>query len=70
MMNHLKEYRNRKGLSQLKLAFLTGIAPSDISRIENRWLYPYAGWRERLARALDTTESELFPLEDGGKDVD
>ncbi len=60
-MNKLKEIRNLKGLSQLKLAMMTGIAPGDISRIENDWLRPYPGWRKRLSRALGTTESELFP---------
>jgi len=67
-MNKLKEIRNEKGLSQLRLALLTGIAPGDISRIENNWLRPYPGWRKRLARALGTTESELFPAEKAGSD--
>ena len=64
-MNRLKEVRHERGISQLRLAMLTGIAPGDISRIENDWIRPYAGWRKRLARALGTTESELFPG-DGG----
>ncbi len=62
-MNSLKKVRNEKGLSQLKLALMTGIAPGDISRIENDWLRPYPGWRKRLARALGVPESELFPDE-------
>ena len=60
-MNRLKEVRTGKGFSQLTLAKLTNIAPTDISRIENNWLRPYAGWRKRLARALGVTEKELFP---------
>lgn len=60
-MNFLKEVRKQRGLSQLTLAKLTNIAPSDISRIENGWLYPYPGWRKRLAKALGVTEAELFP---------
>lgn len=60
-MNLLKEIRNKRGLSQLSLAKLTNIAPGDISRIENGWIRPYAGWRKRLARALGVTEKELFP---------
>ena len=59
-MNNLKKVRKEKGLSQLKLAFITGIAPSEISRIENGWLYPYPGWRKRLAEALKVSERELF----------
>ncbi len=62
-MNRLKEARNERGFSQLRLAMLTGIAPGDISRIENGWIRPYAGWRKRLARALGTTEADLFPSE-------
>jgi len=62
-VNSLKKVRNEKGLSQLKLALMTGIAPGDISRIENDWLRPYPGWRKRLARALGVPESELFPDE-------
>ena len=62
-MNRLKEARGKRGISQLKLAFLTGISPGDISRIENGWILPYPSWRKRLAEALDTTESELFPGE-------
>ncbi|MFC1933650.1 helix-turn-helix transcriptional regulator [Chloroflexota bacterium] len=61
MNNKLKEFRNKKGLSQLRLALLTGISPWDISRIENDWIRPYPGWRKRLAKALGVTEKELFP---------
>ena len=63
-MNNLKEIRTKKGISQLTLAKLTNIAPTDISRIENDWLRPYPDWRKRLARALGTTEHELFPDEE------
>lgn len=62
-LNKLKEVRKKRGLSQLKLAFLTGIAPGDISRIENGWIRPYPGWRKRLAKALSTPQTELFPDE-------
>ena len=62
-MNLLKEIRIQKGYSQLTLAKLTNIAPSDISRIENGWVRPYAGWRKRLAKALGVSEKELFPEE-------
>lgn len=63
-MNRLREARKEKGLSQLKLAFVTGIPPSEISRIENDWIKPYPGWRKRFARALGVPESELFPPEE------
>ena len=63
-MNNLRRIRNEKGLSQLKLAFMTGIGPTEISRLENGWRRPYPGWRRRLAKALDTSERELFPEEE------
>ena len=62
-MNKLKEVRKQLGFSQLTLAKLTNIAPTEISRIENGWLRPFPGWRKRLAKALDVTEKELFPEE-------
>jgi len=68
LKNNLQEVRKQKGLSQLRLSFLTGIPPSDISRIENGWLKPYPGWRKRLARALGVSEAELFP--EGKSDAD
>ena len=64
IMNRLKKFRKERGLSQLRLAYLTGINPPDISRIENGWLKPYPGWRKRLARALGCKEKELFPGEE------
>lgn len=69
-MNRLRDIRKAKGFSQLKLALMTGIPPSEISRIENGWLKPYPGWRKRLARALGTTEAELFPAEEKQGDAD
>lgn len=62
-MNNLARIRKERGVSQLRLSLLTGIAPGDISRIENNWIRPYPGWRRRLAKALGTTETELFPSE-------
>jgi len=61
MTNNLKKIRHEKGLSQLKLAFLTGISPTDISRIENDVRKAYPGWRKRLAEALGESEATLFP---------
>jgi transcriptional regulator with XRE-family HTH domain len=67
-MNNLKKVRTEKGFSQLTLAKLTNIAPTDISRIENGWLRPYPGWRKRLAKALKVSETELFAPEKVGSD--
>ena len=68
MNNHLAEVRKRAGLSQLRLGYLTGIQPTEISRIETGRLKPYPAWRKRLARALNVSESQLFPGEKGESD--
>lgn len=64
MRNLLREVRKTRGISQLKLALMTGIAPTEISRIENNLLVPYPGWRKRLARALGESEDKLFPTDE------
>lgn len=61
MKNNLQKIRQKRGVSQLRLSFLTGIAPSEISRIENGWIKPYPGWCKRLAKALGVPETKLFP---------
>lgn len=68
-MNRLRQIRRERGFSQLRLAMLTGIAPWDISRVENGWIRPYPGWRKRFARALGMSEAELFPTEKGDSDA-
>jgi transcriptional regulator with XRE-family HTH domain len=70
LKNNLQEVRKQRGLSQLRLSFLTGISPGDISRIENGWVKPYPGWRKRLGRALGVSEAELFPNEKSKNDAD
>lgn len=60
-MNSMKEERLKKGWSQVTLSMKTGgIAPSDLSAIENGRKIPHAGWRKRIARALRVDEAELF----------
>ncbi|MFO7773447.1 MAG: helix-turn-helix transcriptional regulator [Dehalococcoidia bacterium] len=65
-MNKLREARKARGLSQLRLSFLTNIPPATISRIENNHVQPFPGWRRRLSNALGATEHEIFP--NGGAD--
>lgn len=60
--NNVKEARERKGLSQLELAYLTKIAPSNISAIEAEKIFLYPGWRKRIAVALNIPEEELTAL--------
>lgn len=63
--NRLKEYRNKLGLSQVKLGGLVGLSPGLIGEFErgDRRCWPRA--RKVLARTLGVTEAELFPPEKG-----
>lgn len=65
MINRVKEYRERAGLSQVELSRRARIASPNLSAIEHgeRKAWPKA--RRQLARALKCQESELFP-ENGG----
>ncbi len=63
-MNRLAEVRKQKGVSQLALAKMTNIAPSDLSRIENRRMVCYPAWKKRICGALGVSESEIWPLEE------
>ncbi len=61
LKNYVRDVREKKGLSQLKLSRMTEIAPGTISNIENGKVYVYDGWKKRLAAALEVSEVELFP---------
>lgn len=61
MKNNLRRIRKEKGYSQLELSYETRIASTDISSMERGKKYPYPGWREKLANALEVKEKELFP---------
>ncbi len=67
--NNLRDVREGRGISQLKLSQLTGIAPGTICNIENHKIYVYEGWRKRLSEALDMPEANLFPEYQNNKEV-
>lgn len=50
-----------RGWSLQRVADLTGISQSDLSRLERGGLPAFPGWRKRLARAFRADERELFP---------
>jgi transcriptional regulator with XRE-family HTH domain len=60
-MSQLKDVRLQRGLTQAQLGALAGIAPQDISSIENGWRTPFPAWRQRISRALNMKEEQLFP---------
>lgn len=61
MGNRIREQRKALGLSQIRLSFLSGVANCAISDFERNVRVPWPAARKRLAKALRTTEAELFP---------
>ncbi len=59
--NHLREIRINQGLTQVELARRIKMSPQNLSNIENGRLLPWAKIKKKLARALKTSEVELFP---------
>jgi len=60
MKNRLRAIREAKGISQLRLSYLTGVQPSAISRVENGHMAAFPGWRKRFALALKVSEKDIF----------
>ena len=56
----IRELRQRKGLSQEKLAEMVGMEPPSICYIENGRNYPALQNLEKIINALNTTFSEVF----------
>lgn len=61
--NRVKEYREKAGLSQAELARRAHVASPNLSQVENDQRVAWPKLRRRLARSLNTSESELFPQE-------
>lgn len=56
----LIQLRNQKGMTQQRLSDLTGLAPSYLSRIENRHLEPRPLTLRKIASALGVSISDIF----------
>ena len=63
-LGRLKNLRKEKGLTQIKVQFLTGIDQSDYSKIENGKRYFTFEQCRRIAVALDTSMDYLAELTD------
>ena len=61
--NRIRERRQELGLSQTKLACLVGMAEPTLSNLELGKWKPWPKARRDIAKALNTTEKELFPDE-------
>ncbi len=61
--NRIREYREKAGLSQTKLACSVGVASGLVSDIELGKRDPWPKLRRALADSLKVSESDLFPEE-------
>lgn len=59
-MNHVREFRNSLGLSQLELAKKTGVSRQTINMIENNKYNPTLELCINLALVLKTDLNTLF----------
>ena len=63
MVNKLKKYREKKGLTQEQLAGLAGVSRQSIISIEKGHYIPTTILALKLATVLNTKIEELFVLE-------
>lgn len=63
-LSRLKDLRESKGYTQMKIQMLTGIDQSDYSKIENGTRHLTFEQCKRLALALDTSMDYLAELTD------
>lgn len=66
-MERLKELREEKGYTQIKMQMLTGIDQSDYSKMENGKRWMTLEQCRRIAIALDTSMDYLAGLTDERK---
>lgn len=59
-MFRITALRRGKGWSKAELGRRSRIAPETVCRLEAGKVYPYPGWRKRLARVLHVPADELF----------
>ena len=60
MNNRIKQFRERQGLSQVELARRARTAGPNLSAVERGERKAWPKLRRNLARALKTSQSELF----------
>ena len=61
-MNNMKELRVSKNLKQKDLARITGLSTAAISLFENNKSTPSMNSAYKIAKALDVSLENLFPL--------
>lgn len=55
--------REKQRMNKSELSRLTGIALTDVCNIEGGRIYPWPGWRARIAKVLGVDETVLFDRE-------
>ncbi|WP_163971124.1 helix-turn-helix transcriptional regulator [Oceanobacillus halotolerans] len=68
MKNQIKDFRDKKGLSQGKLADLCDVSRQTINAIENNKYDPSLTLAFQLAHCLNVTVDQLFLYEGKGED--
>lgn len=61
-MNQIKKIRERKKLTQAKVADLVGIAVLTYQRYESGERVPNVYTGQKMAKSLGTTVEKLFPI--------
>ncbi|WP_372998355.1 hypothetical protein [Lutispora sp.] len=67
--NRLKEIAKAKGKSLYRVSMQTGIAPCTIYQIANGKIYPFEGWRQKIASVLKESEADIFPCQCEGEEA-
>lgn len=62
LMNHIREIRQSKNLTQTELGLIVGCSQNTISSIENYKYFPTAFLAALICEALDTKFEDLFYL--------
>lgn len=68
-MNRIKEYREKRGLTQKELGEMIGVTYASIGNYELGHQNPRKAVVPLLCKALMTTEEKLFPKEEEKKKV-
>ena len=63
LLNHLKDLRGARGMTQADLADAAGVSRKTINTIENRVFVPSTILALTLAKVLEVTVHDIFELE-------
>ena len=52
--------REKQNLTKAELSRRSGVSKSTLCRLEKGKIYPYPGWKKKLAKALEVDPEILF----------